>query len=71
MIGKVVSNSENAFIGGRQILDVALIANEALDSRKQSSNMGLVCKLDIKKKKLRSCKLEVPSFSHRKDRIHS
>lgn len=50
MIGKVVSNSENAFIGGRQILDVALIANEALDSRKQSSNMGLVCKLDIKKK---------------------
>ena len=50
MIGKVVSNSENAFIGGRQILDAALIANEALDSRKQSSNMGLVCKLDIKKK---------------------
>lgn len=53
MIGKVVSNSENAFVGGRQILDAALIANEALDSRKQSSNMGLVCKLDIKKKKIK------------------
>nr|CAN68322.1 hypothetical protein VITISV_032194 [Vitis vinifera] len=32
-----------------QIMDVALIANEAIDSRKHSSNPGLACKLDIEK----------------------
>ena len=30
-------------------MDATLVANEAIDSWKQRSNAGLVCKLDIKK----------------------
>ena len=47
--GKVVSNSQNVFVGGRQILDAVLVANEVIDSRKRSIGAGLVCKLDIEK----------------------
>ena len=49
VMGKLVSNSQNAFVEGRQILDVVLVANEAIDSRKRSVGTGLVCKLDIEK----------------------
>ena len=42
---KLVLNSHNAFVEGRQILDAVLVANEAIDSRKRSTGASLVCKL--------------------------
>nr|CAN81036.1 hypothetical protein VITISV_011009 [Vitis vinifera] len=45
---KEYKNSQNAFEQGTQILDVMLIANEALDLLK-SNDRGLLCKLDIEK----------------------
>ncbi|RVW50222.1 Threonine--tRNA ligase, mitochondrial 1 [Vitis vinifera] len=49
VMGKVVSSAQNAFVEGRQILDAALIANEAIDSMLKSKESGVLCKLDIEK----------------------
>ncbi|RVW85171.1 Transposon TX1 uncharacterized 149 kDa protein [Vitis vinifera] len=49
VVSKVVSPTQNAFVEGRQILDVALIANEAIDSLLKGDETGVLCKLDLEK----------------------
>lgn len=49
VMGKLVSNQQNAFIKGRQITDASLIANEVLDWQLKQGNAGLLCKLDVEK----------------------
>ena len=49
VLDKVISKSQNAFVKGRQILDVVLIANELVNSTMRRKEQGLVCKIDIEK----------------------
>ena len=49
VLDKVISPSQNAFVEGIQILDAALITNEAMDSLLRRNDCGVVCKLDIEK----------------------
>ena len=49
VMGKIISQSQYAFVEGRQILDAVLIANEVLDSILRRKKSDLVCKLDIEK----------------------
>ena len=49
MIGRVVSKFQNAFIKGRQIIDVTLIVDEAIDFMLRSNSSRVICKLDIEK----------------------
>ena len=49
VVGKMVSKAQGAFMEGRQILDVVLIENEAIDSILKNNENDVMCKLDIEK----------------------
>ncbi|XP_034678940.1 uncharacterized protein LOC117909152 [Vitis riparia] len=49
VVRKVVSKAQNAFVEGRQILYVVLVANEVLDSVLKGKDGVVMCKLDIEK----------------------
>ena len=49
MLEKIISESQNAYIKGRQILDLVMITNECIDSQLRSGEHGFLCKLDLEK----------------------
>ena len=49
VMSRLVNLAQNAFVGGRQILDAPLIANEVIDSILRRKEKEVLCKLDIEK----------------------
>ena len=49
VLPKLISKAQSAFVEGRQILDAALVANEAIDSILRSKKGAFLCKLDNEK----------------------
>lgn len=49
VLGKVIEESQNAFVEGRQILDTVLLANEVVDEFVNNKREGIACKLDMEK----------------------
>lgn len=49
MVGKVASKFHNTFVEERKILNVVLIANEAIDSMMKNNNLRVLGKFDIEK----------------------
>jgi len=44
IIGNLISENQNTFVGGRQIIGAVLIANELIDARVKSGKPSVVCK---------------------------
>ena len=49
VVGKVVSEAQNAFMEGRQITNASLIANQLIDHWQKQGEKGVFCKLEIEK----------------------
>lgn len=49
VLPEIINEAQSAFLGGRNILDRVLIANEVVDCWKKSRKKGLIIKLDFQK----------------------
>lgn len=49
VLPNIIGDTQAAFVGGKQILDGVLIANEVIDSWKKNKTEGLVLKVDFEK----------------------
>lgn len=49
ILQNIISDTQHAFIQGRQNLDASVIGNEALDKMKRRREAGLLYKLDTEK----------------------
>lgn len=47
VLGDVISDSQNTFVDGRQILDAVMVANEIIDDMVINIKEGIICKLAI------------------------
>lgn len=49
VMDKIIFKSQNAFVWGRHILDLVLIANECVDNHLRDNIPRVLCKLDMEK----------------------
>ena len=49
VLHETIHSTQGAFVQGRQILEVVLIANEIVDEKRRSGEEGVVFKIDFEK----------------------